>query len=133
MLFLMYEVFSSLLGLLLFSVHFSFTFMEQLFKNHPVFCTHFTPSSSSISFLTVDNSEVGEFRRKTRKAERTIIVPRQRKRQFIKHMWSNSLIFRIQFQLDCYFKDRFGQLVVVSSERTENFIAKIVKSLFQLQ
>ena len=32
----MYQVFSSLLGHLHFSVHFSFTFMEQLFKNHPV-------------------------------------------------------------------------------------------------
>ena len=35
-LFLLYQVFSSLLGHLHFSVHFSFTFMEQLFKNHPL-------------------------------------------------------------------------------------------------
>ena len=36
MLVLLYQVFSSLLGHLHFSVHFSFTFVEQLFKNHPV-------------------------------------------------------------------------------------------------
>ena len=34
MLFHMYQVFSFLLGHLHFSVHFFFTFMEQLFKNH---------------------------------------------------------------------------------------------------
>ena len=35
-LFLLYQVFSSLLSHLHFSVYFSFSFMEQLFKNHPV-------------------------------------------------------------------------------------------------
>ena len=37
MLFHMYQVFSSLLGLLYFSLHFFSTFMEQLFLNHPIF------------------------------------------------------------------------------------------------
>ena len=36
MLFHMYQVFSSLLGHLHFSLHFFSTFMEQLFNNHPI-------------------------------------------------------------------------------------------------
>ena len=36
MLFHMYQVFSSLLGHLHFSLHFFSTFMEQLFLNHPI-------------------------------------------------------------------------------------------------
>ena len=36
MLFHMYQVFSSLLGHLLLSLHFFSTFMEQLFLNHPI-------------------------------------------------------------------------------------------------
>ena len=37
MLFHMYQVFNSLLGHLHFSVHFLFTFMEQLFNDHPIY------------------------------------------------------------------------------------------------
>jgi len=50
MLFHMYQVFSSLLGHLNFSLHFFSTFMEQLFNNHPISCLAF----KLLSFLLLD-------------------------------------------------------------------------------
>ena len=48
MLFHMYQVFSSLLGHLHFSLHFFSTFMEQLFLNHPISCRAKNPKKALI-------------------------------------------------------------------------------------